>query len=231
MGIPEPVRCRPAAFTLFTEQMPFLETTDGLMSAAVAIAMHEMQRVRPAEIYQRIDDLADDVRHRARSAQPRALLAHLHDVLFDTHGFTGNFENYYDPFNSYLPAVLDTRRGIPITLCMVYKCVAQRVGLEVEGVNAPGHFLARVRLPGEHQAMIIDPFHAGRSLTHQEAFERIEQATQTPVPHEHVLLRAANHRQWLIRMLQNLIHIFAPLGREDDVAAMLEMRQLAQQAP
>ena len=64
-----------------------------------------------------------------------AVLAHLHEVLFDEEGFAGNVDDYYNVANSYLPVVLETRRGIPISLTLLYKLVAERLGLPVQGVK------------------------------------------------------------------------------------------------
>ncbi len=78
---------------------------------------------------------------RVSSGNPKALIARLHQVLFDERGFTGNADDYYAPENSYLPCVLESRRGIPVTLSLIYKSVAQRVGLSARGINTPAHFL------------------------------------------------------------------------------------------
>jgi regulator of sirC expression with transglutaminase-like and TPR domain len=239
MLIPRPVHCRPEAYDLFAAQMPVLGSTDALVTAAVAMAMHEMHDADPAEVDARLQDLADRIRARVRSDNRQALLAHAHDVLFEEEGFIGNAEDYYNPHNSYLPAVLRTKRGIPITLTLVYKAVLERLGFLVAGVNAPGHFLAA--LPPEDTAagattkaggggatgdemLLVDPFFAGRTMTRDEAFERIEQIAGRPVPRTDELLAVASHRQWLARMLQNLQNIFGSTGRGADLAAMAELR-------
>ena len=65
-------------------------------------------------------------------------------VLFEEEGFAGNLERYYNALNSYLPVVLNARRGLPIVLGLIYKAVGESAGLLVEGINAPGHFLVRI---------------------------------------------------------------------------------------
>ena len=87
--------------------------------------------------------------------------AELHEVLFEEWGFTGNAEDYYAPDNSYLPRVLQTRRGIPVTLSLIYKAVAQQVGLIVRDINTPVHFLAAVEV--DRSWMIVDAFDSGQS--------------------------------------------------------------------
>jgi regulator of sirC expression with transglutaminase-like and TPR domain len=204
--------------------MPVVDTTEGLMRAAVAISMHQLARADPADVDHQIQRLADRVRRRLRSRNVHAVLAHLHDVLFTEEGFAGNVDDYHNVTNSYLPVVLDTRRGIPISLTLLYKLVAERLGLPVEGVNAPGHFLARVVSRAER--MLVDPFYGGRVMTDDEAFERIRQVTGQRVPPDKRLLKPATHQQWLTRMLTNVQNILAAQARQKDLAAMVELRGL-----
>ena len=92
----------------------------------------------------------------------------LNDFLFDDERFVGNDVQYDDPRNSFLNEVLDRRTGIPITLALVYMEVARRAGLDVEGVNFPGHFLLRCRgAQGTRYSrdLIIDAHHGGALLT------------------------------------------------------------------
>ncbi len=220
----QPVVCRPEAFRLFAEQLPHLHTTDGLLRAAVAIAMHAMDDVDPDNVDDILLAYATRVRSRVSGRQIQAVLAHLHHVLFTEEGFTGNQENYYHPLNSYLPAVLESKRGIPVSLALVYKVVAERVGLHAEGLNAPGHFLVRVR--GARDWMIVDPFYGGDLLNREEAFERIERVTGRSIPHTRHYLQPATHAQWLSRILANLQHVLAAQDRRNDLAAMNELQAL-----
>ena len=111
------------------KQLSSINSPKSLLHGAVAIARHQLDGTNVRDTEQRIKTLADTVRSRVRGSQPQALLAHLHHVLFDEEGFIGNSEDYYNPSNSYLPAVLEMKRGLPITLCMIYKLVADRLGL------------------------------------------------------------------------------------------------------
>jgi regulator of sirC expression with transglutaminase-like and TPR domain len=219
-----PELCRPQAFHFFARQLPVIETTQGLLDAAIAISMHSLDGVEPRSIRMRLETLAQRVRVRVRSPNPQARLAHFHDVLFEEEGYRGNSKDYYNPANSYLSMVLDSRRGIPITLCLIYKVVGERLGLKVDGVNAPGHFLARVHT--ETGSMIIDPFLGGDALRDEEAYERVEQVTGRPLPRSPQYLATASHAQWLSRMIVNLQHIFASTERRGDLAAMGELQSL-----
>jgi len=216
--------CKPEAYSLFAAQLPHIETTDGLLNAAIAISMHALDSVVADDVDLRLLALASRVSAQVKGKQVQAALAHLHHVLFEEEGLAGNQWNYYTPLNSYLPTVLESKRGIPATLALVYKVVGERVGLEVQGVNSPWHFLARVR--GQRGWMIIDPYFGGAVLSQREAFARLEQVAGRPVPHEARLLAPASHRQWLARILTNLQVIFDEQNRKEDFAAMSELKEL-----
>ena len=223
---PPPVYCRPRAYGLFADQLPIIESADGLLNASVAIAMHEMADADTHAVDMKLQELADRVSWRSHDTSFQTRLEHVHDLLFDGEGFTGNSEDYYDPRNSYVPMVLKSKRGIPITLTVIYKSVLHRLDIPVVGINAPGHFLAGVPLPGEDRMVIIDTFHRGKVLSLDEVFDRIEQSTGQVVSRSKRLLTQATHREWLVRMLQNLQLIFGQLNRKADFAAMQELMAL-----
>jgi regulator of sirC expression with transglutaminase-like and TPR domain len=231
-----PAYCHAAAYAAFECQLPGVDTTDGLFRAAFAIARHEHPAADVVQAEATLAELAETVRRRVHSTNVEARLAHLHDVLFDVVGFIGNGEDYYNPANSYLPDVLRTRRGLPITLTLVYKCVAERVGLAVRGINAPGHFLAAVKteapaaaVAGESAAwMYVDPFYGGELLDDEDVCRRIAETTGLVAAEPSQWLAPATHRQWLGRMLNNLQAVFAHTGRERDLYAMQELQELLQ---
>jgi regulator of sirC expression with transglutaminase-like and TPR domain len=194
------------------------------LNGAVAIAMHQMDQVSPAATDAAIQKIADTVRSRVRGDQPQAKLAHLHELLFDEMGYAGNTEDYYAPANSYLPAVLQSRKGLPITLSLLYKLVAERIGLRTWGVGMPGHFLVAVECAGN--PMLIDAFAGGRTLTIDEAHDRMKEMFGAEAEWSEDLLRPASNRHWLTRILQNLLNVFGAAGDYSDVAAVLEMEML-----
>jgi len=219
-----PLCCSSKAFQLLARQLPTINSPDALLNGAIAIAMHQMEDVDPAGVDGTIQQYADTVRSRVRGSQPQALLAHLHEHLFEELGFTGNVEDYYNTANSYLPAVLESKRGLPITLSLVYKLVAERIGLRAWGVGLPGHFLIGVDAGGS--SMLIDPFAGGRMLTSDEAHARLQETFGPEVEWSEELLRPASNRHWLTRMLQNLLNVFGAKNHYADVAAVLEMEML-----
>lgn len=228
-----PAYCHPAAYFAFERALSQVETTRGLLHAAFAIAKHDHPSAEVIEAEATIAELSETVRRRVRSPSVEAKLAHLHDVLFDIVGFVGNAKDYYNPANSYLPEVLRTRRGLPITLVLIYKCVAEGVGLAVRGINSPGHFLAAVKsdVSGTAAAecgqwMYVDPFYGGELLYGDDVCRRIADTTGMAAADSSQWLRPATHRQWLGRMLNNLQAVFAHTGRERDLYAMQELQEL-----
>jgi regulator of sirC expression with transglutaminase-like and TPR domain len=220
----KPVVCRPEAFWLFSQQLTQLYTADGLWKAITAISMHALEDVQLQDVDERFRVLTERVLAGARSGRHEALLAHLHCVLFEQEGFAGDTDTYYSPLNSYLPAVLENRRGIPILLSLVYKVVAERIGLRVEGINSPGHFLVSVLADGKW--LIVDPFFHGQMLTRDEALERLTDLTGRSMTGQLEALKPATHYQWLARVLNNLQNVFATEGRQSDLAAMSELQKL-----
>jgi regulator of sirC expression with transglutaminase-like and TPR domain len=228
-----PAYCHAAAYAAFEREIPHIDTTAGLFRAAFAIARHEQPAANVEEAEATTSQLAETVRRRVHSPNVDAKLAHLHDVLFDVVGFSGNVEDYYNPANSYLPEVLRSRRGLPITLVLIYKCVAEQVGVVVRGINSPGHFLAAVQkgkpveIPGNHEAwMYVDPFFHGELLDERDVCRRIAETTGKVPGNASQWLIPATHRQWLSRMLNNLQAVFAHAGRERDLFAMQELQDL-----
>jgi regulator of sirC expression with transglutaminase-like and TPR domain len=213
--------CCPEAFGYFTAQLPELRTTNGLVRAAIAVSMHALDDIDPVYIEQRLRTLSLRVCERSPSRRPAAILANMHAVLFEEEGFLGNLDHYYNALNSYLPAVLNSRRGIPIILSLLYKVVGEWAGLRVEGINAPGHFMVRVHC--DNSWMFVDPFFGGQVLSRQEAFDRIDRVTGCRLPRTNQMLATATHEQWLIRILGNLRQLFSTDGRVEDLAAMTEL--------
>jgi regulator of sirC expression with transglutaminase-like and TPR domain len=115
--------------------------------------------------------------------------------------FRGNQEDYYNVANSLLPEIIETRRGIPISLSLIYIFVGRRAGMKVEGVGLPGHFIIRYR------DAFFDPFHGGRRLGLDECRALLEQHGQT-LTAEH--LEPTPPRQILLRMLTNIYCLAAP---------------------
>ena len=142
----------------------------------------------------------------------------LNQFLYDDLGYWGNTDDYYDPRNSYLNEVIERKTGIPITMSILYMELGRRIGLPLEGVSFPGHFL--VRLPLRGGMLVLDPFAGGAPQSEDELRSRVKRVIPDGVaddlpaselPLDQFLERATN-RQILTRVLRNLKAIY----RESD---------------
>jgi regulator of sirC expression with transglutaminase-like and TPR domain len=147
------------------------------------------------------------------------LLSHF---LFEQKGFEGNREEYRDPRNSFLNEVIDRRRGIPITLSILYLEVGRRVGLNLSGVGFPTHFL--VKAVDERGELIIDPFYDGAILTLEDIRARLTQVYGQPVEVSPAHLKPIGTRHILVRMLRNLKAIY--LKSSDSTRALAALDRL-----
>lgn len=216
-------------------QSPQLSGTDALVAGSVAIAMHEMPEATVATVQGQLDAIANTIRSRFRSDSIHATLAHAHAVLFEELGFDGSTPltaalaeglsvGSNDPLDSYLPAVLDRKRGLPILIALVYKLVLERLDVPVHGLNTPGRFLVGVEV--DDSIMVVDPAFAGRVLTAREVFQiMVGDSVPRELPAE-APLPVANHREWLQRMLRNLMGVFGARNRPTEFAAMVELKNL-----
>jgi regulator of sirC expression with transglutaminase-like and TPR domain len=151
----------------------------------------------------------------------------LNEFLFADLGFRGNTEHYYDPRNSYLNEVIDRRRGIPLTLSVLYMEIGRRIELRLQGVSFPGHFL--VRLPMRGGTLVLDPFAGGAPQSGDELRERLKRviprdATEglavSQLPLEQFLEPATN-RQILARLLRNLKGVYQEKDRPEQLLQVL----------
>ena len=146
-------------------------------------------------------------------------MAAINRHLFDELGYTGNHDEYYDPRNSYLNEVFERRLGNPVSLAMVQMEVARRLGVPLDGVSFPGHFL--VRLPVDDGLLVMDPFNGGRPLGVDELRERAKPHLGGDIPDDAALLHILNpasHRAILVRTLRNLHGVYAEREEWDRAA-------------
>jgi regulator of sirC expression with transglutaminase-like and TPR domain len=151
----------------------------------------------------------------------------LNQFLYEDLGFWGNTEDYYDPRNSYLNEVIERKTGIPITLSILYMELGRRVGLPLEGVSFPGHFLVRLRLRGG--MLVLDPFSGGAPQSEEELRSRVKRvipdgvaddlpASELPLDQ---FLEPATNRQILSRLLRNLKGIYREADKPERMLEVL----------
>lgn len=146
---------------------------------------------------------ADEVRsHLTRAQNDRAMLRELSRCLYGTHGLHGDKQAFLRAESSYINRVIETGVGIPISLSLVYVAVAQRAGVDLEGVAAPMHFLSR--LETIEGPLFVDAFHQGEVLSYDECCSWLESLSGLESEQIEAFLEPAKPRDIVIRMLNNL---------------------------
>lgn len=150
----------------------------------------------------------------ARATPERDRLEVLTELYFDRLGFRGNREDYYDPRNSFLNEVLERRTGIPISMALVFIELGSAIGLGVEGVGFPGHFLVREL----EQGRLVDVFGGGQVLSVDQCKALLERQGMTGQWRDE-FLEGVNSRQMLTRILNNLRRHYADVGESGSEVA------------
>ncbi|MEL1266082.1 SirB1 family protein [Pseudoxanthomonas putridarboris] len=202
-----------ALAALADDTVPLLETS-------LLIARDEYPDLDP-DLYDTLaQSYAEHLRHEIDAIEAWPLkMAAINRHLFEELGYTGNHDEYYDPRNSYMNQVFERRLGNPVSLAMVQMEVARRLGVPLDGVSFPGHFL--VRLPVDDGLLVMDPFNGGRPLGVDELRERAKPHLGGDIPDDNALLHILNpasHRAILVRTLRNLHGVYAEREEWDRAA-------------
>ena len=183
-----------------------------LLEAAVSLAQDEYPELDVQQVLGDVDQLLARLKRRVPPDAPAMQrLRALNQFFFQDLNFGGNVNDYYDPDNSFVHVLLKTRRGIPITLAVLWLELALGMDLDARGLSFPGHFMVKVNLPKGQ--VVIDPF-TGQSLSREELAERLNPLYQRDArPDDMALplglyLQPAAPRDIMGRMLSNLKHIY-----------------------
>lgn len=199
--------------TLGDDELPLLDT-------ALLIARDEYPELDAAGYHAQVQTYAEALRPQLeRDIDLPARLTAINRYLFDEIGFTGNNQQYDDPRNSYLNQVVDRKLGIPISLAVIQIEVTRRLGMPLDGISFPGHFL--VRLPVDDGILVLDPYNKGRPVSAEELRERASPHMGGQMPDDQELLHIlapATHRMILVRMLRNLKGLYLESGDWERVA-------------
>ncbi|WP_175944856.1 MULTISPECIES: SirB1 family protein [unclassified Caballeronia] len=200
-----------------------------LTEAALSLAQDAYPDVDMQAVLAELDELVVRARRRMpEDADVKQRVEALNRYFFRELGFSSNLNDYYDPDNSYLNAVLRRRRGIPISLAVIYLEMAEQLGLPVQGVSFPGHFLLRVATPGSD--LMLDPT-TGQSLSEAQMVEMLEPYVQRVGESIgsalRVLLQPATRREIVARMLRNLKSIYLQTERWQRLLAVQQRLVIA----
>ncbi len=195
-----------------------------LAEGALLIAREECPGLDVERYLARLDCLGLELAARIPAeADVRDRLLALNRFLFAEKGYAGNRDQYLDPRNSLLNEVIERRLGIPITLAIVQIEVGRRIGLPLEGLSFPQHYLVRCPLP--EGAAVLDPFAGGGSLSFDALARRLGEARGGHRPSRAevaALLTPAPRRETLARVLRNLKMLHTLAGRHAQALAAIE---------
>lgn len=181
-----------------------------LAEAALWVAAEEYPGLDVARWLAHLGELAATASARLEGARGTLeAIERLNAFLYGEERFAGNREDYYDPRNSFLNEVLERRKGIPITLAIVYVWIARRAGLSAHGVGFPGHFLVRC---DDAVETLVDPF-GGAVLSRAECAARLRENAGGEVRFDPRMLEPTPAREIVARLLRNLKQIW--LAAED----------------
>jgi regulator of sirC expression with transglutaminase-like and TPR domain len=186
----------------------------GLAEGALVLAAEVRPELEIDRALESLDELVDRAIPLVEASDtPSEAVNSLNHVLFELEGFCGNKQQYDDPRNSFLDEVLTRRRGLPITLSILYVEVARRLGFEAYGVGFPGHFLAKVVdiHDAEEGEIIIDAFFA-RILRRKDCVRRLQAATGNSKAQTSVWLKPVSALEIYARVLNNLKILYLRQG-------------------
>lgn len=217
---PLPLCCHSPAFRQLQRQLRWIDSSEALLAGAEAVERHFVPRGMAGcdgvlQLY------ANVVRRRARSRQPQALLAHLHELLLEEEQFriVGRNDGGVDAM--LLGPALETRKCSPVILSVIYHEVARRIGICSHAVNIGGQILLRLRI--HRSVLLVDVTDAGRLVTEEEADERLSLVFDELACKPELLRRPMSNRLYLTRIIQDLLGLCSSQDRYRDMAAMLEM--------
>ena len=197
----------------FSSEVIRSESEINLARAGLIFARSEYPQLDTGWYLGQLDLIAGDISARLDPhADLNQRLNVMNTYLFGELGYSGNFDDYYDPRNSFLNEVIDRRIGLPITLSIVFLELAQRVGLEAKGVSFPGHFL--VSVAEQDGDVIVDAFDGGAVLPRSSFVQRLLERAEpnTSVELLEAALRPASKSEILLRQLRNLKAIYVDKG-------------------
>lgn len=169
----------------------------------------------PAGVRAVVDTWADDLAgHMPLPWNLHAAVDALNAYLFQTVGLQGDRDSYDDPANAVLPQVLERRKGLPITLSILWMEVARRLGFQALGVGLPGHFITGLKL--DVGTLYYDPYNEGRSVGEEEAAWLVQHATGGRAEFHPAMLEPMTHRAILARLVRNLHVRFLRMGAWDE---------------
>lgn len=209
---------------LATKLNQYLETsTADILDASFLVARHAYPALDSEQYEETLSQWSEQLKGRLENIEAHLdRITVLNKFIYQDLGFTGNYDNYYDAKNSLINDVIDRRKGIPLTLSIVYMELANRVGITLEGTSFPGHFLVKLTL--QEGLVVLDPYNHGISLDEDDLKQILKNSQLKPT--EDLIkksLRSPTPREAVVRMLRNLKIVYMKTGEKESALEILNL--------
>lgn len=214
----------------------WIESSDkDLLAGSIIIAKYQYPGLDEVALRNHIQAIQKDVWLEINNKQTALeKIRIINKIFFDIHHFKGNAKNFHSPLNSYINTVLETKKGNPLSLSIIYSVIAQNLNLPIYGVNLPNHFILAYMdefavnqfLPdtNDHGVLFyINPFSKGSVFSAQEIKEFLDGINQ---PHLRDYFEPCSNTAIIKRMITNLIGSFQEVGNSEKVNELIELRDL-----
>ena len=206
-----------------------------LLTGAIAVAKYQYPGLDEAKVRAQIEEIQKSVWLEINNKQTALEIVRIiNKVFFGMYHFQGNAKTFHSPLNSYINTVLETKKGNPLSLSLIYSVVAQKLNIPIYGVNLPNHFILAYMdeyavnqfLPDNNDYGVlfyINPFSKGSLFGIDEIKEFLDGINQ---PHSRDYFEPCSNTSIIKRMLTNLIASFQEVGNSEKVNELLELREL-----
>ncbi len=194
-----------------------LEDID-LEKAVLLLAYWNNPQLDIPAFIQRLNRIAGEIESGLpMSGHPLGFVDHINGILFKKYRFRGNTRDYYNPDNSFIDRVVETRKGIPITLSVLYLLIARRLGIPVVGVPMPAHFI--VKMDNGSDEIFFDPFYSGKIYSRQECLGYLENAN---LMKSMGILDGCPDYEIVMRMMRNIHLVYSSYKDEPEKVTAVE---------
>jgi regulator of sirC expression with transglutaminase-like and TPR domain len=206
-----------------------------LLQGAIIIAKYQYPGLDEKAIYQFIERMRRDCWLELNpNLTAFESVRIINKIFYDQYGFKGNSQNYTSPVNSYINTVIETKKGNPLSLCILYSIVAQQLDLPIYGVNLPNHFILAfmddhgtgrfLSRANKHGVLFyINAFSRG-SMFQKEDIDNFLKGLNLPYSPAHY--EPCSNSDIIRRMITNLIAAFQQVGNLEKVNELIELRGL-----
>ena len=207
--------------------------THDLLKGMILVAQYQYPDLDENRIYEKIEKIEKDIwleLNEALTALEKVRI--INHILFEVHGYSSNVKSFHSPQNSFINEVLDSKKGNPISLSILYSIIAQKHGIPLIGVNLPKHFILAyrddfmidLRPDGDIKVLFyVNPFSRGAVFSKREVDDFLKQLDIEPKPEYYL---PCSNVEIMQRVLNNLIYSYQKLGYSDKVEELKELKRL-----